>query len=290
MSKEAMKLDDKAVAQILSRLPSPPVGDGSALHAWAMQVVRKLAEQSVPVQPDETLLSFYQATDFPSLVSAMNGHIKKMQSKLQSNPHTAIDAWNNREMVAVEHCIWARNGNTPCPHTSPQPAQQEPVAFIDMSQWPPIRWRDGMIRSDVAAFDGQPLVICGHRPQAREPEQPAQAGGETIVQTFTGLPRRKLRELLAGGWEVNGVCFQRTEEDGTVRRGAATIGGMVIWWNAEQPAQKRPPNCGTGFCSCIECVMEPKQPAPTKCWKCGDADPAFTDVCQVPACGMREQP
>jgi hypothetical protein len=48
-------------------------------------------------------------------------------------------------------------------------AQQEPVAFIDMSQWPPIRWRDGMIRSDVAAFDGQPLVICGHRPQAREP-------------------------------------------------------------------------------------------------------------------------
>lgn len=29
---------------------------------------------------------------------------------------------------------------------------------------------------------------------------------------------------------------------------------------------------------------------PTKCWKCGDADPAFTDVCQVPACGMREQP
>lgn len=121
-------------------------------------------------------------------------------------------------------------------------------------------------------------------------EQPAQADGETIVQTFTGLPRRKLRELLAGGWEVNGVCFQRTEEDGTVRRGAATIGGMVIWWNAEQPAQKRPPNCGTGFCSCIECVMEPKQPAPTKCWKCGDADPAFTDVCQVPACGMREQP
>lgn len=24
----------------------------------------------------------------------------------------------------------------------------------------------------------------------------------------------------------------------------------------EQPAQKRPQNCGTGYCSCIECVME----------------------------------
>ena len=27
----------------------------------------------------------------------------------------------------------------------------------------------------------------------------------------------------------------------------------------EQPAQKRPQNCGTGYCSCIECVMEPAQ-------------------------------
>ena len=24
-----------------------------------------------------------------------------------------------QEPVAIEHCIWARNGNTPCPHTSP---------------------------------------------------------------------------------------------------------------------------------------------------------------------------
>lgn len=28
--------------------------------------------------------------------------------------------------------------------------------------------------------------------------------------------------------------------------------------------------------------------APAKCWKCEVSDPAFTDVCQVPACGMRE--
>ena len=26
--------------------------------------------------------------------------------------------------------------------------------------------------------------------------------------------------------------------------------------------QKRPQNCGTGYCSCIECVMEPAQPLP----------------------------
>ena len=26
-----------------------------------------------------------------------------------------------------------------------------------------------------------------------------------------------------------------------------------------QPVQKRPQNCGTGYCSCIECVMGPEQ-------------------------------
>ena len=31
---------------------------------------------------------------------------------------------------------------------------------------------------------------------------------------------------------------------------------------AEQPAQKRPQNCGTSYCSCIECVMEPAQQEP----------------------------
>ena len=30
----------------------------------------------------------------------------------------------------IEHCIWARNGNTPCPHTTPPAAPvQEPVAW-----------------------------------------------------------------------------------------------------------------------------------------------------------------
>jgi len=72
---------------------------------------------------------------------------------------------------------------------------------------------------------------------AEQPEQ--QQAGEPITQTFTGLPGRKLRDLLSAGWWVNGVCFQRTEEDGTVRRGAITTGGMVLWWN--QPAQQQEP-------------------------------------------------
>lgn len=74
-----------------------------------------------------------------------------------------------------------------------------------------------------------------------KPKQPAQQDSETITQNFTGLPKRKLRDLLSAGWQINGVCFQRTEEDGTVRRGAATTGGMVLWWNSEQTAQQQEP-------------------------------------------------
>lgn len=70
---------------------------------------------------------------------------------------------------------------------------------------------------------------------------------ETVAQTFTGLPKRKLRELLSAGWQINGVCFQRTEEDGTVRRGAATVGGMVLWWNQGQPAQPQEEPVGEAY-------------------------------------------
>jgi hypothetical protein len=100
-------------------------------------------------------------------------------------------------------------------------------------------------------------------------EQPS----ETIVQTFTGLPMRKLRGLLTDGYRVNGVSFERTQEDGTVQRGAATTGGMVLWWN-QTPEQKRPQNCGTGYCSCIECVMEPA-PVQVDAWPCVIAEADF---------------
>ncbi len=44
----------------------------------------------------------------------------------------------------------------------------------------------------------------------------------------------KLEQLLADGWQVNGVSIERTNKDGTVSRGAVTTGGMVLWWNNEQ--------------------------------------------------------
>lgn len=43
---------------------------------------------------------------------------------------------------------------------------------------------------------------------------------------------------------------------------------------AEQAAQKRPQNCGTSHCSCIECVMEPEQHE-SVAWPCVIAEADF---------------
>jgi hypothetical protein len=40
------------------------------------------------------------------------------------------------------------------------------------------------------------------------------------------------------------------------------------------PVQKRPQNCGTGHCSCIECVMEPA-PVQADAWPCVIAEADF---------------
>jgi hypothetical protein len=87
------------------------------------------------------------------------------------------------------------------------------------------------------------------------PAQPAPVQG-TIAQTFTGLPLRKLRDLQADGWAVNGVSFERTEEDGTARRGAITTGGMVLWWNP--PAGQAVPETNFGdMAAPVQPVQEP---------------------------------
>lgn len=58
----------------------------------------------------------------------------------------------------------------------------------------------------------------------------------TTTQIFQGVPLQKLQGLIDAGWEINGVSIQRSEE-GKTRHGALTLGGMVLWWNQEQPAQ-----------------------------------------------------
>jgi len=75
----------------------------------------------------------------------------------------------------------------------------EPVAYIDMREWPPIRWRDGLVRADVATFDGQGLFFA---PPASKPwmgltdEEKAKLDAEHGDDTLAHLDaiEAKLRE------------------------------------------------------------------------------------------------
>ncbi len=44
------------------------------------------------------------------------------------------------------------------------------VGTVDMTCWPPIAWREGLVRQDVKAFDGMPVVVS--TPAAQSPAVP----------------------------------------------------------------------------------------------------------------------
>jgi hypothetical protein len=84
-------------------------------------------------------------------------------------------------------------------------------------------------------------------------------GGEKWKPPLGAAPVQK-------GWKLVPVVATREIEDAIGK--ARNLKASEIWEDAlaatppAAPVQKRPPNCGTGYCSCVECVMEPAaQPA-----------------------------
>jgi hypothetical protein len=69
---------------------------------------------------------------------------------------------------------------------------QEPVAWIDMSAWPPIRFREGVLRSDLEHLDGLPLCTTPPAAQRRIEELEAQLmlmqGREIKLQMSLSTP------------------------------------------------------------------------------------------------------
>ena len=120
---------------------------------------------------------------------------------------------------------------------------QEPESF---EQWNAKQHGDpeeiGFLQALRIAYCAGQDSVTKATPPAPVQEQPSEA----IVQTFTGLPMRKLRDLLTAGYRVNGVSFERTQGDGTVLRGAATTGGMVLWWN-QTPVPLTDEQCRAAF-------------------------------------------
>jgi hypothetical protein len=54
-----------------------------------------------------------------------------------------------QEPVSIEHCLWAQNGNTPCPHTS-TPAQRKPLTDEERK-----KLRDAFAQSLTSVY------VCG---------------------------------------------------------------------------------------------------------------------------------
>ena len=47
---------------------------------------------------------------------------EKIKQAITALREALVEQPAQQEPVTIEHCLWARNGNTPCPHTTPQPA------------------------------------------------------------------------------------------------------------------------------------------------------------------------
>lgn len=56
---------------------------------------------------------------------------------------------------------------------------------------------------------------------------------DVILETFTGVARRKLESLTIGGWQVTGFALSKAY-GGEKKHGFITSGGMVGWWRSPE--------------------------------------------------------
>jgi hypothetical protein len=93
-------------------------------------------------------------------------------------------------------------------------------------------------------------ACCEGGPCKADEQNNAEAQQEPTVPTFNGPASRKLADLQAHGWQVNGYHIQRQDGD-TWKHGAITAGGMVLWWHGKQDAAS-PDKCPTCGSDCNE--------------------------------------
>ena len=104
------------------------------------------------------------------------------------------------------------------------------------------------------------------------PEQ--RAAMEQALEALEGIRQYGLDTLSGRVDGPDDRAWQRAAVNEMTKR--ARLGITALTAALEQPAQKRPPNCGTGYCSCIECVMEPEQQEPVA-WYDEEMDSAYTE-------------
>lgn len=62
------------------------------------------------------------------------------------------------------------------------------------------------------------------------------------------IAKSKLADLIADGYRECGVMIERPGDDGAVKRGAVSNGGMVIWWHPAQQADAQEPFAWAHVC------------------------------------------
>lgn len=113
-------------------------------------------------------LKALQSDDYWTHVEAVNAIHKAL-----AQPEQELLAWKNAalrvgedlssigpngyyNMTAQQWLDWAM-AQQPRGNNSLAQPEQEPVAYIDMSEWPPVRFKEGTLRCDIAHLDGQKL-------------------------------------------------------------------------------------------------------------------------------------
>lgn len=95
----------------------------------------------------------------------------------------------------------------------------------------------------------------------RPPEQTCMdalaAGQQALEQTQVEADPDDSLLICASDLEHSAIYDNHSEMQSCIRAVAQRIKSLATHPQATEPAPKRPPNCGTGHCSCIECVMEP---------------------------------
>ncbi|MDD0837859.1 hypothetical protein PSQ40_04675 [Curvibacter sp. HBC61] len=78
----------------------------------------------------------------------------------------------------------------------------------------------------------------GLRARVARSDTPTGLQPAAILPAFIGTPKRKLNELLAQGFQVNGLQIERDVDGAEPVRGFITVGGLVGWWNPDTQAER----------------------------------------------------
>jgi hypothetical protein len=99
----------------------------------AMKLALEALENSVDLVSHEARNAEELYGKYPSRLARIQGlvafevaHEKAIAALREALAEQPAQQEPVQEQVKIEHCLWARNGNTPCPHTSP-PAQRKPL-------------------------------------------------------------------------------------------------------------------------------------------------------------------